>query len=81
MVTEANWREWKYEDFIPYLEVVFNAFGEDRLMIGSDWPVCTLAGNYTKVMSIVEKYLETRGEETVQKVLGQNSINFYSLDF
>lgn len=81
MVTEASWRDWKCEDFIPYLDVVFNAFGEDRLMIGSDWPVCTLAGNYTKVMSIVEKYLETRGEETGQKILGKNAIHFYRLDF
>ncbi len=79
MVTEANWLGWKNDDFIPYLDEVFSAFGPDRLMIGSDWPVCTLAGSYAKVMAIVEKYLNTFDAEVRQKVLGQNAINFYGL--
>src|SRR4051812_13374852 len=49
MVTEAHWANWKPEDFQPFLDVVFEAFGVDRLMFGSDWPVCLLAGDYNKV--------------------------------
>jgi len=45
MVTETK-PGWKEEDFTPYLKVVFEAFGEDRLMFGSDWPVCLLNGTY-----------------------------------
>ncbi len=79
MVTEANWKTWKQEDFSPYLDVVFHSFGTDRLMIGSDWPVCTLAGSYAMVMAIVEKYLENFDEHAVQRILSQNAINFYGL--
>jgi L-fuconolactonase len=77
MVTEANWSGWKNDDFTPYLDEVFSAFGPDRLMIGSDWPVCTLAGSYAKVMGVVEKYLDNFDADVRQKVLGQNAINFY----
>src|SRR5207248_2877748 len=49
MVTEADRAAWKAEDFAPYLDVVAAAFGEDRLMYGSDWPVCLLAGAYERV--------------------------------
>jgi L-fuconolactonase len=79
MVTEADWQSWIYEDFVPYLDTVFDAFGEDRLMIGSDWPVCTLAGNYTRVMGIISRYLEHKGENMTKKILGQNAIEFYHL--
>lgn len=79
MVTEADWQSWIYEDFVPYLDTVFDAFGEDRLMIGSDWPVCTLAGNYTSVMGIISRYLEQKGENVTKKILGQNAIEFYHL--
>jgi len=79
MVTEANWQYWEKEDFIPYLDVVFEAFGPDRLMIGSDWPVCTLAGGYGEVMGIVETYLNPMDEMTRNKVLGENAIGFYNL--
>ncbi len=79
MVTEADWQSWEYEDFVPYLDIVYDAFGEDRLMIGSDWPVCTLAGDYSQVMGIVLKYLEGKGENAQKKILGQNATDFYHL--
>ena len=44
MVTEATFHSWAYDDFVPYLDVVFDSFAADRLMIGSDWPVCLLSG-------------------------------------
>jgi L-fuconolactonase len=50
MVTEADWANWKAEDFTPYLDVVFNAFGANRVMYGSDWPVCNVAGGYKGVL-------------------------------
>ena len=77
MVTGADWNLWKYEDIIPYLDVVFEAFGIDRLMIGSDWPVCKLAGSYKEIMGIVENYLSD--DHAKEKVLGRNAIEFYSL--
>ena len=60
MVTEADWHQWKRKDFMPYIDVIFNAFGADRIMVGSDWPVCTLAGSYKDVMGIVESSSENR---------------------
>jgi len=53
MVTEAHWGSWRKEQFIPYLNAAIEIFGTDRLMVGSDWPVCRLAGNYSEVMEIV----------------------------
>lgn len=79
MVTEANWSDWKSDDFIPYLDEIFDAFGSGRLMIGSDWPVCTLAGSYAAVMAIVENYLNNFDIDVRQKILGQNAIDFYGL--
>src|SRR5262249_44211761 len=54
LVTEADWRNWRSEDFRPYLDVVFEAFGPKRLMFGSDWPVCLLAASYQQVKSSIE---------------------------
>ncbi len=81
MVTEADWENHKPEDFRPYLDIVFNAFGPGRLMIGSDWPVCLLAGEYKYVMGIVEGYISEMSAEAQKKVLGMNCIDFYGLDF
>jgi L-fuconolactonase len=53
MVTEANWECWKLSDFTPYLDVVFESFGSDRLIFGSDWPVCLVAGSYSEVVHLV----------------------------
>jgi L-fuconolactonase len=80
LVTEADWDQWKPSDFRPYLDVVFAAFGEDRLMFGSDWPVCLLAGSYGQVIGIVQNYLEQFSSETWRKVLGDNAVKFYRLN-
>ena len=79
MVTEADWSNWKEEDFIPYLDVVFEAFGVDRIMFGSDWPVCLVASEYNRMMSIVENYISKYSEADKAKVMGGNAISFYSL--
>jgi len=57
MVTEAKWVGWRSDDFRPYLDVVFEAFGIDRLMYGSDWPVALLAGTYAQVLGLVQAYV------------------------
>jgi L-fuconolactonase len=80
MVTEADPRAWKYEDFVPYMKVVLDAFGSDRIMLGSDWPVCRLAGEYEVVMGIPMVYTRTLPEKEKQKILYQNAATCYKLD-
>lgn len=79
MVTEARWHQWRLDDFLPYLDVAWEAFGEDRLMIGSDWPVCLLSADYALTMGVVETFLEQFSDATREKVLGGNAIRFYKL--
>lgn len=79
MVTESHWRQWKPEDFTPYLDIVLEAFGPDRVIIGSDWPVCTLCGDYRSVMHIVIDYIQQFPPETREKILGGNCAQFYKI--
>lgn len=79
MVTEAAWRAWNQRDFRPYLDVVFDAFGEDRLMFGSDWPVCLLSGDYDEVVHLVTNYLKDKGKTFHDKVMGDNAARFYGV--
>ena len=79
MVTEADRQNWSKADFFPYLDVVFGKFGPDRLLFGSDWPVCLTAANYTQVKTIVEEYVAPWGDEVRSKVFGGNAIAFYGL--
>ena len=60
LVTEADWRAWTPEQMRPYLDVAFDCFGSERLMIGSDWPVCTVAADYARTMQVVMDYLRDR---------------------
>jgi L-fuconolactonase len=77
MVTEADWKNWKPEDLIPYLDIVFAAFGPNRLMIGSDWPVCRVAGTYKQVMDVIISFIETYTDEDKNKILGGNALKAY----
>ena len=79
LFTEAKWKGWSAGDFYPYLDVVFDAFGTDRLMFGSDWPVILLSGIYVQWVSLLEKYMEHFEEEEVEKVFATNAIQFYKL--
>ena len=79
MVTEAKHEGWKADDFRPYLDVVFEAFGPDRLMFGSDWPVCLLAANYAQVFGLVNDYLAPLDPAARAKVLGGNAMRFYGV--
>jgi L-fuconolactonase len=79
LVTEAGWRNWKPADFKPYLDVVFDAFGADRLMFGSDWPVCLLAATYAQVKRVIEDYLHACTAAQKENIFGGNAIRFYNL--
>ncbi len=79
LFTEARWKEWSPAEFYPYLDVVFEAFGTDRLMFGSDWPVVLLSGIYVQWKSLLEKYMEHMEEEDREKIFGLNAIRFYGL--
>jgi L-fuconolactonase len=79
MVTEADWKDWKPEDFAPYLDVVLEAFGTDRLLFGSDWPVCTLAATYAQVLHVVEDYIAKLSSEEKGAILGGTAARVYGL--
>lgn len=79
LVTEADWKLWQPQHFTPYLEVAFEAFGPHRLMFGSDWPVCLLAGSYAQVKQIIEAYTNTHAPQHKQNIFGGNAIRFYQL--
>src|SRR5699024_10735435 len=79
MVTEADWQQWKPDDFKPFLDVVFEAFGPERLMFGSDWPVCTLAASYSEVVGIVTEYIQALSDQEQQMIMGGNARAFYDL--
>ena len=79
LVTEADWREWSPDDFAPYLDIAMQWFAPERLMFGSDWPVCTLAGSYPDVTAIVTRYLDRLAPEARDMILGETAIDFYHL--
>ncbi|HEY8928096.1 MAG TPA: amidohydrolase family protein [Mucilaginibacter sp.] len=80
MVTEADWKKWQYAHFEPYLDIVFEAFGAKRVMFGSDWPVCNVAGGYDKMIGIVETYASKLSAEEQARFWGLNAIEFYKLN-
>jgi L-fuconolactonase len=80
MVTEARWKQWQPRDFHPYLDVIFDAFGPERLMIGSDWPVCTLSAGYEFAMRIVIDYIEQFPAAVQEGILGRNCAHFYGVE-
>jgi L-fuconolactonase len=79
MVTEADWKSWTPDQFTPYIETVVEAFGIERVLFGSDWPVCLVAGSYTKVLAIVEDYFSSFSKAEQERVFGLNAIEFYKL--
>lgn len=79
LVTEADWLGWKPNDFRPYLDVVFGAFGAERLMFGSDWPVCLVAASYGQVKCLIEDYALNCSQAEREMMFGGNAIRFYAL--
>jgi len=79
LVTEADWQNWKPQDITPFLDVTMDSFGPDRLMIGSDWPVCTVAGSYSDVMNLVIEYVRGHSQDVREAILGGNATTFWKL--
>ncbi|MFB3882382.1 MAG: amidohydrolase [Armatimonadota bacterium] len=79
MVTEADWKRWRPSELRPYLDVVFEAFGAERVMIGSDWPVCTVAASYAEAMGVVIEYIREMSEAEQKLVVGENAMRWYGI--
>ncbi len=79
MITEADWKNWKPADLEPYVQTVLEQFGADRLMFGSDWPVCTLAGSYEEVYHALLESLGPISESERMKIFGDTARRFYNL--
>ena len=79
MVTEADWKNWKPEHFRVYIDTVVEAFGVNRILYGSDWPVCLVAASYRQVFDIVKDYFSSFSAEDQAAFFGGNAIKFYNL--
>lgn len=79
LVTEADWKSWKQEEFTPYLDVATEAFGTKRIMFGSDWPVCLVAASYEQTLGIVSHYFSNFSIDEQFAFFGENASVFYNL--
>ena len=79
MVTEADWHNWKPDNFTPYLDIVLNSFGPKRVLYGSDWPVCLVASSYQQQLAIVENYIGRLSVAEKKAIMGDNAVQFYNL--
>lgn len=79
MPTEANYKTWTPQQIEPYMNLVLKAFGTDRIMFGSDWPVCLVAGNYKKVKELVTNFIATLSPNEQTAIMGKNAVKFYNL--
>ncbi|WNH12663.1 amidohydrolase family protein [Thalassobellus suaedae] len=79
MITEADYDTWTPKQLEPYMDLILNTFGTKRVMFGSDWPVCLVAGHYSQVKSIVTNFIANLSEEEQDAIMGGNAIQFYNL--
>jgi len=79
LVTETHWQTWSPAQLLPYIEEALAVFGPDRLMFGSDWPVCRLAATYGQVVSIVDSALTASTHEEREAILGRTATRVYGL--
>jgi L-fuconolactonase len=80
MVTEADWRSWTPEDLKPYVDAALDCFGPQRLMFGSDWPVCELAAPYERVYQTLLELIAPLSTAERARILGGTAIEFYGLE-
>jgi L-fuconolactonase len=80
LVTEADWNDWGIEDLRPYMETALEYFGPERIMFGSDWPVCLLAATYERVLDAFQNLLADLSEEKRRGIFSDNAIAFYRLE-
>jgi L-fuconolactonase len=79
MVTEANWKSWEKKDFKKYFDVVLNSFGTERIMFGSDWPVCKLAATYEQVSQLAEFLVAELSATEKEKFWSLNALKAYGV--
>jgi L-fuconolactonase len=79
LVTEADWSAWTADDVRPYLDRALSVFGPDRLLFGSDWPVCTLAASYERIVELAETFIGDLSAGERAAVWGGNAMEIYSL--
>ena len=79
MVTETHNFKFNKNDFTPFLDVIFNCFGSERIMFGSDWPVCLVAASYNQTIKIIHNYLENCSKKIKDDIMGNNAIKIYNL--
>ena len=80
LVTEANWNSWKTDELRPYVEIALESFGTDRMMFGSDYPVCLLAASYDRVLDAFQEILQELPDVDRDKIFSQNAEKFYRLN-
>lgn len=80
LVTEASWSDWALDDLRPYVDHALGSFGPERLLFGSDWPVCTLAAPYGEVVAAAEALIDALDATGQEAVLGGNANALYRLD-
>lgn len=80
MVTEAHYHAWKEEDLRPYFDVVLDAFGPERILFGSDWPVCLVAASYRTWLAVVLDQISGLSDSEQSAILGGTAIRVYRLD-
>jgi len=79
MVTEADFMKWTPSQLQPYFEVILEAFGPNRLLFGSDWPVCLVATTYKNWMKLVQKTISDMSLSEKAKIMGGNAIRVYKV--
>ena len=79
MVTESDFNHWTPEQLLPYFDVILEAFGPDRLLFGSDWPVCLVATTYKSWADLVRKNISTFSKTEQAKIMGKNAVRIYDL--
>ncbi len=79
LVTEADWTTWQVEDLRPFVETALEYFGSQRMMFGSDWPVCLLAATYERVLEACQKLLANLEEKDRQHIFSKNALEFYRI--
>ena len=79
MVTEADFNTWSPEQIHPYMDTVLEAFGSKRILFGSDWPVCLVAGNYSKIKKLTTDFISQLSKIEQNSIMGNNAIEFYNL--
>jgi L-fuconolactonase len=79
MVTEANWQSWENQDFKRYFDVILDSFGADRIMFGSDWPVCKLAASYDQVTDLADFLVQDLSQGEKEKFWSLNALKAYEI--